>query len=197
MKLDGRLGRSKRRPVEQAQAQIDGAGVQRIDRVVQIDAERIVCVEFARAPDQQGGQVRPDAPVARFVGVGQRRALDRRANPMAYSLPALADRLASMSRRLSRQVSCAKAIARNCSAHDNVRSPALPPWRCTMRAKLGQGTNSMTCVKKRLASVHAHSSRLSTPGSYAILERRSSNRHQLKSACNPHQCLISGAGRLI
>jgi len=47
--------------------------------------------------------------------------------PIAYSLPALADRLASMSRRLSRQVSCAKAMARNCSAHDNVRTPALPP----------------------------------------------------------------------
>ena len=64
--------------------------------------------------------------------------------PIAYSLLVFADRLASMSRRLSRQVSCAKAMARNCSAHDSVRTPALPPWRCTMRAKLVQGTNSMT-----------------------------------------------------
>ncbi len=64
--------------------------------------------------------------------------------PIAYSLLAFADRLASMSRRLSRQVSCAKAMARNCSAHVNVRTPELPPWRCTMRAKLVHGTNSMT-----------------------------------------------------
>ena len=46
--------------------------------------------------------------------------------PIAYNFAALADRLASMSRRLSRQVSCANAIARNCSAHDSVRAPALP-----------------------------------------------------------------------
>jgi len=65
-------------------------------------------------------------------------------NPIAYSLVELADKLASISRRLSRQVSCANAIARNCSAHDNERTPALPPWRCTMRAKLVHGMNSMT-----------------------------------------------------
>ena len=64
--------------------------------------------------------------------------------PIAYSLVALADKLASMSRRLSRHVSCAKAMARNCSAHDRARTPELPPWRCTMRAKVVQGTNSMT-----------------------------------------------------
>ena len=39
VQLDGRLGRAKRRPGKQAQTQIDGAGVQRIDGVVQIDAE--------------------------------------------------------------------------------------------------------------------------------------------------------------
>src|SRR5438445_13856246 len=39
VQLDGRLGGSKRRPVEQGQAQIDGAGVQRVDRVVQLDPE--------------------------------------------------------------------------------------------------------------------------------------------------------------
>jgi len=65
-------------------------------------------------------------------------------NPIAYSLLALADKLASMSRRLLRQVDCAKAMARTCSAHDSARTPELPPWRCTMRAKLGHGKNSMT-----------------------------------------------------
>jgi DNA-directed RNA polymerase specialized sigma24 family protein len=32
VQLDGRLGRTKWRPLEQAQTQIDGAGVQRVDR---------------------------------------------------------------------------------------------------------------------------------------------------------------------
>ena len=63
--------------------------------------------------------------------------------PVAYSLLALADRLASMSCRLSRHVSCAKTMARNCSAQDSVRTAELPSWCSTMRAKLVQGTNSM------------------------------------------------------
>jgi hypothetical protein len=41
-------------------------------------------------------------------------------------LVGLADRLTSMSRMLSRQASCAKAIAPNCSDHDSVRAPAFP-----------------------------------------------------------------------
>ncbi len=57
---------------------------------------------------------------------------------------ALADRLGSMSRRLSRQDSGAMPMPRNGSAHDSTRMPELPPRRYTMRAKLGHGTNSMT-----------------------------------------------------
>jgi hypothetical protein len=50
-------------------------------------------------------------------------------NPIAYSLVEFADKLASMSRKLSRHVNCAKAMARNCSAQDNMRTPEFPPWR--------------------------------------------------------------------
>ena len=38
---------------------------------------------------------------------------------------------------------------------------------------------------------------VSTPKSYAIADRRSSNRRQTKSACNPRQCSISGSGLII
>lgn len=37
----------------------------------------------------------------------------------------------------------------------------------------------------------------STRGNYAILGKRSSNRHQTKSACNPRQCLFSGSAWVI
>jgi hypothetical protein len=33
--------------------------------------------KFARTTDQHGGQIGPDAPVAQFVGIGQRVAVDR------------------------------------------------------------------------------------------------------------------------
>ena len=70
-------------------------------------------------------------------------------NPIEYSFAALADSVASISRKLSRHVNCAKAMARNCSAHDcsahdSVRTPESPAWRCTIRAKVVHGTNSMT-----------------------------------------------------
>ena len=42
VQLDGGLGRAKRRPREQGQAQIDGGGVERVDGFVQLDAEGLV-----------------------------------------------------------------------------------------------------------------------------------------------------------
>ena len=58
----------------------------------------------------------PEAPIARLVGVGQRRALDGRSEPRVMSLPDCTERQTSMSRKPSRHMSWAKAMARNCSA---------------------------------------------------------------------------------
>src|SRR5665213_1292425 len=51
--------------------------------------------------------------------------------------------------------------------------------------------------KQGLANVHVRSPRRSSQGKYAGLDKRSSSRHQTKSARIPHQCLISGSGRSI
>ena len=48
VQLDGRFGRAKRRPVKQAQAQIDGAGIECVYGVVQLDTERVACIVRAR-----------------------------------------------------------------------------------------------------------------------------------------------------
>jgi len=42
--------------------------------VIQLDADRVVCIQRPRDADQHLGEVRKDAPIARLVGVGQRRA---------------------------------------------------------------------------------------------------------------------------
>src|ERR1700730_12785792 len=55
-----------------------------------------------------------------------------------------------MSRRDSRQVSCAKAMMRNRSAQPSERTPASPPWRSMMRPNVFHGTNSMTCANSVL-----------------------------------------------
>jgi len=197
VQLDGRLGGAKRRPVEQAQAQIDGAGVQRVDGVVQIDTERIVRVELARTPDQHGGQIGPDAPVARLVGVGQRGALDRRAKAHRVELGRvgrqarldIAQALAPGELREGHRPELLGARQRACA---RVARVAMHDAR-----EAGPRHELHDLSKQRLACVHAHSLRLSTPGSYAIVGSRSSNRHQKKSGCSPRQCLIAGSGRVI
>ena len=77
VQLDRTLGLAKRRPIEQAQTQIDRGCVQRIDGVLEIESDQVrVAVELARATNQQRGDVRPNAPIARFVDIGQRRAMN-------------------------------------------------------------------------------------------------------------------------
>ena len=74
VQLDGGLGRAKRRPVEQAQAQIDGGGVQRIDTGIEIQHRRLLGIQRPGAGDQPLSQCMVDAPVAQVQRIGQRRA---------------------------------------------------------------------------------------------------------------------------
>ena len=77
VQLDRALGFAKGSPVEQAQTQIDRGCVQRVDGFLQIESDNIrVAVELARATDQQCSDVRPNTPIARFVGIGQCRAMN-------------------------------------------------------------------------------------------------------------------------
>ena len=50
--LDRRLGRAKRRPLELAQAQIDGSRIQRVDRVGQVQPQVLVDVKLAGAANE-------------------------------------------------------------------------------------------------------------------------------------------------
>ena len=76
MQLDRRLGRTKRRPWKQRQAQIYGRRVQGIDRVGEIDSETLLAIQLARTPNKHRRQVFPYVPVATLVGIGQRRTFD-------------------------------------------------------------------------------------------------------------------------
>src|SRR6266853_664889 len=59
---------------EQRQTQIDGGGVQCIQALVEIRADRIGSTEGARDANQDMREVGKDTPVTRLVGVGQRGA---------------------------------------------------------------------------------------------------------------------------
>src|SRR4029077_3429619 len=45
VQLDGCLGRAKRSPSKQRQAQVDGAGIQSVDRVFEVDAKRFCSIK--------------------------------------------------------------------------------------------------------------------------------------------------------
>jgi hypothetical protein len=89
MQLERSLGATGRRPREEREAQIDGRGIQRMGRVRELDAEIVLDIEPARDLDQGLGEIGVDAPVAYFVGIGQRLARDRTADAHVVELVAL------------------------------------------------------------------------------------------------------------
>src|SRR3954452_4227855 len=75
-------------------------------------------------------------------------SVDRRTGlpkPICHSFAGCADRHASISRKLSRYVSWANAIARYCSVHGNVCTEWSPRYRATIRVNVLQGRQSISC----------------------------------------------------
>ena len=74
VEFDSRFAAAERGPGKQREAQINGGGVQRIGRRLEFDAEGIVGVKRGGLLDEDVREVGEEAPVAFFVGVGQRAA---------------------------------------------------------------------------------------------------------------------------
>lgn len=86
MELDRRLGRAKGGPGKHGQPEIDGGGIQRIHRVGELHPELVLGIPWLGDPDEGVGELCVDAPVARFVRIGQRRAADSRTPPQVIEL---------------------------------------------------------------------------------------------------------------
>src|SRR5208282_887263 len=71
VQFDRGLGRTKPRPGKQGQAEVDGGGIQSVNRLCQLDAHRFIRIQTAGTGDERVSQVGVDAPVAGAVGVGQ------------------------------------------------------------------------------------------------------------------------------
>ena len=112
VQLDSCFGGTERGPRKQRQAQIDGSGIESINGVFQVDSKRLVGIEPSRHRDQTLCEIAVDPPVASCVGVGQGVARHGAAKAQVIELKRLARRQASISRSLSRKVSCANAIDR-------------------------------------------------------------------------------------
>ena len=74
------------RPRIDRQTQVDDAGVQGVDRLIQIQRQWFLGVKPARLSDEVSGQIREDAPVACGQRVGQGAAFDRTAQTQMIQL---------------------------------------------------------------------------------------------------------------
>jgi len=111
VQLQGRFGGAKRRPREHRQAQIDGRRIEGIYGIGQFYAEVLVDIEHASLGDQPLSQLEINAPVARLVSIGQRRASDRRADAHVV-------KLAGLSRQTHFDIAQALAVGQLREGHD-------------------------------------------------------------------------------
>ena len=72
MHLNGSLGGAEACPGKDAQAQVDGRGIECVDRLFQLDSKAVAGVKLSCNLDQAHREIHIDAAVALLVGIGQR-----------------------------------------------------------------------------------------------------------------------------
>ena len=79
VKLDRRFGFAKPRPGKQAQAKVDGGGVDGVNGFSDLQSGRIIDIKFPGFADQDLSEVVINSPVSTFIGFRQGAATNRRA----------------------------------------------------------------------------------------------------------------------
>ena len=86
MQLDRPLGPTKLGPGKQRKAQVDGGGVQGVDRGVEVDADVVAQIELLGPLDEELSEVGVNAPVALMVGMSEVAVRDRTVNAHVIEL---------------------------------------------------------------------------------------------------------------
>jgi hypothetical protein len=123
-------------PTETPTAQIDGGRVQRVDRLLQIDAKGLFDIQRPRDADEALREIGVDAPVAHGVGVGERIACNHRSKTEVIQLGALGAQT-----RLDVAQALSKRQLRECHAQELIQTgerldlafPAIPSHTPTKR----------------------------------------------------------------
>ena len=191
VELDGGLGFAKGSPVEQAQAQIDGGGVQGVDRVLEFEPQVLVQIKFASSPNQNCGQVGPNAPVSGLVGIGQGGSVN--AVSKAHGV-----QLAGVGTQRYLDVAQALAPSQLGKGHDAKLLGARQTTHTRVATVAGNDSRKACpwhelhdLSKQGLADIHRKPPRGLSLGSYTGMGKRVSNRHQIKSAARPRQHWLS------
>ena len=187
VQLHGGLGFAKRGPLEQAQTQVDGGGVQGVDRVLEIESQVLVQIKLASAPDQNRSQVGPNSPVARLVGICQGGAMNAVAKYHGVQL-------ARVGSKSYFDIAQALAPSQLCKGHDAKLLGASQTSYARVAAIAGHDSgkacpwNELHDLRKQgLADIHRKPPRSLSLGNYTGMRKRVSNRHQIKLAARPRQ----------
>lgn len=187
VQFDGTFGFAKRRPVEQAQAQIDRCGVQRVDRVLQVQADQIgIAVKLARSTNQQSSHVAPNAPIARFVGIGECRSMNAvtQTHGIKFARIGTKGHLDILQALAPSQLSKRhhSKLFRTGHATNTCVAAIAVHYSC----KTGPRDEFHQLGKKCLSNIHDLTPRSSLLGKYSKMKDLNSNRHQIKSAARPY-----------
>src|SRR5919108_3015774 len=71
VQFDSRFSSAKLRPRKKREAEVDGGGIQRVDRLIEFESEGLLSVEVSRSLDKHMGKIGIDSPVANLIGIGQ------------------------------------------------------------------------------------------------------------------------------
>ena len=180
MQFDSGLGRAKRSPREDRQAQIDGRRVESVDRLFEIDAERLLDIELASHRDQALREAGVDAPVAHLVRIRQRAARNPAADPHVIKLVALGS---EASLDIPQALAVSKLGERQAEKLFEAREAldlVLAVVRRDAPAKRGERKVTRQLRKNQLAGVHGYRPQIgSSQGRTSAY--RSRNRDQKKS----------------
>jgi hypothetical protein len=187
VRLDVCLGFAKRCPVEQAQKQIDGGGIQWVASIFEIELQVLVQIKLASAPDQKRSQVGSDSPVARLVGICQGAAVNAVAKFHGVQL-------AQVGSQGHFYVSEALAPSQLGKSHDPKLLGATQAAH-TLIAAIERHDARKACPwdelhdlrKKGIADIHRESPRGLTLGKNTKMRKRTSNQRQKNLIARPCQ----------
>jgi len=177
---NSRFGRTKRRPRKHRQTQVDGAGIQSVDRVVEIDTERFASIETTGDTDERLSEVGVDAPVAALVGIGQSAARNLAVDPHVVEVALLGTQTRfdiAQTLSIGQLGRChAEVLIETIKALDLVRSAKA----CHATPKRSQWPMSGDLCEHQLAGAHRDPLRVCSPQD-GKRSPPNSNRDQAKS----------------
>lgn len=182
---------AKRRPLEQAQARIDGRRVERVDSYVLIDVRECLCVELPSKRNQSHRQAVTNVPVARVQRIRQRGACRQVLQAQVKQFRAIGaqahfDVAQGPAPRKPRK----ETVNLKRSAQLKVRMPVPSRCRSMIHAKVFREINSTTCTNSALP-MFMHHPRSSEPESTSDDQIKIQFVDTHEPPQNPRRCCLS------